>query len=379
MSQEVIRGIALPPPAQPGDPLARVDTPSLVLDLGPFEANLRAMQAWADRHDVALRPHAKAHKCPEIALRQLALGARGICCQKVSEALPFVAAGIRDIHISNEVVGPAKLVMLAQLARTAKMSVCVDNAQNLAQISQAMAQAGAEIDVLVEVDVGQGRCGVSDDALVLALAQQARDLPGVNFVGLQAYHGSMQHFRTREERSQVCRQTARIAESYAQLLRESGIACDVITGGGTGSAEFDAASGVFTELQAGSYAFMDGDYGANEWDGPLTFQNSLFVLSTVMSVPAPDRVILDAGLKSTTAECGPPAVFKADGLTYAAINDEHGVVRVAPGAQPPALGDVLRLVPSHVDPTFNLHDGLVVVRDGVVQDVWEIAARGFSR
>ncbi|WP_454675938.1 DSD1 family PLP-dependent enzyme [Achromobacter marplatensis] len=379
MSQEVIRGIALPPPAQPGDPLARVDTPSLVLDLAPFEANLRAMQAWADRHDVALRPHAKAHKCPEIALRQLALGARGICCQKVSEALPFVAAGIRDIHISNEVVGPAKLAMLAQLARTAKMSVCVDNAQNLAQIAQAMAQAGAEIDVLVEVDVGQGRCGVSDDALVLALAQQARDLPGVNFVGLQAYHGSMQHFRTREERSQVCRQTARIAASYAQLLRESGIACDVITGGGTGSAEFDAASGVFTELQAGSYAFMDGDYGANEWDGPLTFQNSLFVLSTVMSVPAPDRVILDAGLKSTTAECGPPAVFKADGLTYAAINDEHGVVRVAPGAQPPALGDVLRLVPSHVDPTFNLHDGLVVVRDGVVQDVWEIAARGFSR
>ncbi|MGE8672061.1 MAG: DSD1 family PLP-dependent enzyme [Achromobacter kerstersii] len=379
MSQEVIRGIALPPPAQPGDPLARVDTPSLVLDLTPFEANLRAMQAWADRHDVALRPHAKAHKCPEIALRQLALGARGICCQKVSEALPFVAAGIRDIHISNEVVGPQKLALLAQLARTAKMSVCVDNAQNLAQISHAMAQAGAEIDVLVEVDVGQGRCGVSDDALVLALAQQARDLPGVNFVGLQAYHGSVQHYRTREERAQVCKQAARIAASHAQLLRENGIACDIITGGGTGSAEFDAASGVYTELQAGSYAFMDGDYGANEWDGPLKFQNSLFVLSTVMSVPAADRVILDAGLKSTTAECGPPAVFDAVGLTYAAINDEHGVVRVAPGATAPALGDVLRLVPSHVDPTFNLHDGLVVVRDGVVQDIWEIAARGFSR
>lgn len=379
MSHEVLRGIVLPPPAQPGDPLARIDTPSLVLDLTPFEANLRAMQAWADRHDVALRPHAKAHKCPEIARRQLALGARGICCQKVSEAVPFVAAGIHDIHISNEVVGPAKLALLAQLARTAKMSVCVDNAQNLAQLSQAMAHAGAEIDVLVEVDVGQGRCGVSDDALVLALAQQARDLPGVTFVGLQAYHGSVQHYRTREERAQVCRQAARIAASYAQLLRESGIACDIITGGGTGSAEFDAASGVYTELQAGSYAFMDGDYGANEWDGPLAFQNSLFVLSTVMSVPAPDRVILDAGLKSTTAECGPPAIFDAAGLTYSAINDEHGVVRVAPGATPPALGDVLRLVPSHVDPTFNLHDGLVVVRDGVVEDVWEIAARGLSR
>ncbi|MPT40037.1 MAG: DSD1 family PLP-dependent enzyme [Achromobacter sp.] len=379
MSQEVIRGIALPPAAQPGDPLSRIDTPSLVLDLPAFEANLRAMQAWADRHEVALRPHAKAHKCPEIALRQLALGARGICCQKVSEALPFVAAGIRDIHISNEVVGPAKLALLGQLARAAKISVCVDNAENLAQLSAAMTRAGAEIDVLVEVDVGQGRCGVSDDATVLALAQQARALPGLNFAGLQAYHGSVQHYRTREERAAVCRQAARIAASYAQLLRESSIACDTITGGGTGSVEFDAASGVYTELQPGSYAFMDGDYGANEWGGALAFRRSLFLLSTVMSTPAPGRVILDAGLKSTTAECGPPAVYGEPGLTYAAINDEHGVVRVEPGAQAPALGAVLRLVPSHVDPTFNLHDGLVVVKDGVVQDVWEIAARGFSR
>lgn len=379
MSQEVIRGIALPPAAQPGDPLARVDTPSLALDLTAFEANLRAMQAWADRHEVALRPHAKAHKCPQIALRQVALGARGICCQKVSEALPFVAAGIRDIHISNEVVGAAKMALLGQLARAAKISVCVDNAQNLAQLSAAMVQAGAQIDVLVEVDVGQGRCGVSDDATVLALAQQARALPGLNFAGLQAYHGSVQHYRTREERATVSRQAARIAASYAQLLRESGIACDTITGGGTGSVEFDAASGVYTELQAGSYAFMDGDYGANEWGGPLNFQNSLFLLSTVMSTPTPDRVVLDAGLKSASAECGPPAVYGESGLTCTAINDEHSVVRVEPGATAPALGSVLRLVPAHVDPTFNLHDGLVVFKDGVVQDIWEISARGFSR
>jgi D-serine deaminase-like pyridoxal phosphate-dependent protein len=379
MSQEVIRGIALPPAAQPGDPLARVDTPSLALDLTAFEANLRAMQAWADRHEVALRPHAKAHKCPQIALRQVALGARGICCQKVSEALPFVAAGIRDVHISNEVVGPAKMALLGQLARAAKISVCVDNAQNLAQLSAAMVQAGAQIDVLVEVDEGQGRCGVSDDATVLALAQQARALPGLNFAGLQAYHGSVQHYRTREERATVSRQAARIAASYAQLLRESGIACDTITGGGTGSAEFDAASGVYTELQAGSYAFMDGDYGANEWGGPLNFQNSLFLLSTVMSTPTPDRVVLDAGLKSASAECGPPAVYGESGLTCTAINDEHSVVRVEPGATAPALGSVLRLVPAHVDPTFNLHDGLVVFKDGVVQDIWEISARGFSR
>jgi len=132
-------------------------------------------------------------------------------------------------------------------------------------------------------------------------------------------------------------------------------------------------------LQAGSYAFMDGDYGANEWGGPLNFQNSLFLLSTVMSTPTPDRVVLDAGLKSASAECGPPAVYGESGLTCTAINDEHSVVRVEPGATAPALGSVLRLVPAHVDPTFNLHDGLVVFKDGVVQDIWEISARGFSR
>ncbi|MCD0505611.1 alanine racemase, partial [Bordetella petrii] len=171
----------LPPAAQPGDVLGRVDTPSLVLDLDAFESNLRAMQAWADRHGVALRPHAKAHKCPEIARRQLALGARGICCQKVSEALPFVAAGINDVHISNEVVGPAKLDLLAQLARAARISVCVDDAGNLADISAAVARAQAHVDVLVEVNVGQGRCGVSDPAAAVALARQAQALPGVAF------------------------------------------------------------------------------------------------------------------------------------------------------------------------------------------------------
>lgn len=371
--------VVIAPAAQAGDALDGVDTPSLALDLDAFEANLRAMQDWANRHGVALRPHAKAHKCPQIALRQLALGARGICCQKVSEAVPFVAAGVRDILISNQVVGPAKHALLAQLAGIARMAVCVDNAANLAQLSASMSQAGVQIDVLVEVDVGQGRCGVSDPAAVLALARLACGLPGVNFAGLQAYHGAAQHLRSRQERRLVCSEAALVAASCARLLREHGIACPTITGGGTGSVEFDVAGGVHTELQPGSYAFMDGDYGANEWGGALAFRSSLFVLSTVMSTPAPDRVILDAGLKSTSAECGPPAVHGHPGLRCAAINDEHSVVRVAPGAPAPALGSVLRLRPSHVDPTFNLHDELVVFRDGVVREIWPIAARGLSR
>lgn len=386
----------LPPAAVPGDVLARVDTPSLVLDLDVFESNLRTMQTWADRHGVHLRPHGKAHKCPEVAKRQIALGARGICCQKVSEALSFVAAGIDDIHISNEVVGPAKLALLAQLARVARISVCVDHPNNLADISAAMMAAQAEVEVLIEVDVGQGRCGVTDAALVLTLAQQVQRLPGVRFGGLQAYHGAVQHIRKHTDRAAVAARSAEAAAAYAAHLRNAGIPCDRITGSGTGSAEFDAPSGVYTELQAGSYAFMDADYGANDWSDSLGFRNSLFLLTTVMSMPTVDRVIVDAGLKSTTVESGLPRVADPVGLQYMAASDEHGVLKtlaslsssagaapVLTGAAPlpgdVSLGDTLRLIPSHVDPTFNLHDTLVVYRNGIVEGLWDIAGRGLSR
>lgn len=371
--------LTLPEPAQVGQPLAQVDTPSLVLDLDVFEANLAAMQQWADRHGVALRPHAKAHKCPEVARRQLALGARGICCQKVSEALPFLEAGIRDIHISNEVVGAAKLALLAQIAARGDVSVCVDNLDNLQALAAAMAQAGARITVLVEVDVGQGRCGVSDDHDVLALARAAEAAQGLRFGGLQAYHGTVQHVRDHVGRAARSAQAAARAAGYASLLRAHGITCERITGGGTGSAEFDAASGIYTELQPGSYAFMDGDYGANEWSGQQRFGNSLFLLSTIMSRPTAARAVLDAGLKSTTIECGLPQIYERPGLSYLAANDEHGIVEVAAQAEAPALGEVVRLVVSHVDPTFNLHDTLVTYRAGVVAGLWPIAARGLSR
>ncbi|SAI66499.1 low-specificity D-threonine aldolase [Bordetella ansorpii] len=368
----------LPPPVLPGQPLASVDTPALAIDLDAFEANLRTMQDWADQHGVALRPHAKAHKCPQVSLRQLALGARGICCQKVSETLPFIAAGILDIHISNQVVGPAKLALLGRLAPNAMLSVCVDHPGNVDALSAAMVQAGAHLTVLVEVDVGQGRCGVADSGQAVALAQRIQAAPGLTFGGLQAYHGTVQHLRTRAERAAVCAQAAERAAAFAQALRDAGIVCERITGGGTGSAEFDAASGIYTELQAGSYAFMDGDYGANDWDGAMAFRHSLFLMSTVMSTAKPGRAVLDAGLKSTTIECGLPSVYERPDLKYIAANDEHGVVTVREG-DGPALGEVLKLVPSHVDPTFNLHDELVAYRGGMVAEIWPIAARGLSR
>jgi D-serine deaminase-like pyridoxal phosphate-dependent protein len=379
MSGEGLPVPQMPPPARVGDVLSQIDTPCLVLDLDAFEYNLRAMQDLANRWNVALRPHAKAHKCPEVALRQAALGARGICVQKVSEALPFVAAGIRDIHVSNEVVGETKLRLLALLAKQARMSVCVDHVANVADLSRAVAEEGARIDVLVELDVGQGRCGVSSPTAALELARRIESLPGLRFAGLQAYHGSLQHRRGHAERAAACREAAARARECARMLAQHDYACPIITGSGTGTAEFDAPGGVYTELQAGTYAFMDVDYGENEWAGEPRPRNSLFLLSTVMSAPSADRIVLDAGLKSTTIECGLPRIHDRPGLTYVAANDEHGVVRVAAGTSTPALGDKLLLIPSHCDPTFNLHDTLVAVRGGVVECLWPIAARGLSR
>ena len=372
----------LPPAAQPGQALADVDTPSLILDLDVFERNMDRMQALADRAGIRLRPHAKAHKCPDIALAQIARGAVGICCQKVSEALPFVRAGVADIHVSNELAGAAKARMLAALARHARISVCVDDARQVPALAQACLQAESTVTVFVEIDVGQGRCGVTGADAALRLAEEIARHPGLRFGGLQAYHGGAQHRRTRAERREAAAQAADRAGAVVARLQAAGVACEVVTGGGTGSVEFDLASGVYTEIQPGSYVFMDGDYGRNEWDAASGFGHSLFIASTVMSVAPATRVVLDAGLKSMAVDSGLPLVWQPEGgaeLRYLAANDEHGIVECSDAAALPGLGEQLLLVPGHCDPTLNLYDELVGIRDGRVECVWPVAARGLSR
>jgi D-serine deaminase-like pyridoxal phosphate-dependent protein len=372
----------LPPAARPGQTLAEVDTPSLILDLDVFERNVDRMQALADRAGIRLRPHAKAHKCPDIALAQLARGAVGICCQKVSEALPFVRAGIADIHISNELAGPAKARMLAALARHARISVCVDDARQVAALGEACAAAQVMVTLFVEIDVGQGRCGVADADAALRLVDEIAMHPGLRFGGLQAYHGGAQHRRTRAERREAAAHAAGKAGAVLARLQAAGVACEVVTGGGTGSVEFDLASGVYTEIQPGSYVFMDGDYGRNEWDPASGFGHSLFIASTVMSVAPATRVVLDAGLKSMAVDSGLPLIRQPDGgaeLRYVAANDEHGIVECGDGAARPGLGEQLLLIPGHCDPTLNLYDELVGIRNGRVECVWPVAARGLSR
>lgn len=368
---------ALPPAARLGDPLSAIDTPALLLDLDSFERNLALMQGRADAAGVALRPHAKAHKCPAIAQAQIARGAVGICCQKVSEALPFVAAGIADIHISNEIVGAAKTALLAQLALHARFSVCVDHPSQVTALAEACVAAGSSLAVFVEINIGQNRCGVADAPAVLRLVELIAAQPALRFKGLQAYHGGLQHVRAHAERCELAARAAGRTGALVAALAQAGVACEVVTGGGSGSVEFDLGSGVYTELQPGSYVFMDGDYGRNEYADALRFEHSLFLASTVMSLGDGEQVVLDAGLKSLAVDSGLPTVWGAE-LDYIAANDEHGLVRTRGGARP-ALGEQLLLVPGHCDPTLNLHDELIAIRDGVVEAIWLIAARGLSR
>ena len=368
------------PPARVGDAVDAIDTPALVLELDAFEANLARMAAFVRGSRVRLRPHAKSHKCPEIAKRQIALGAVGICAQKTSEAEAFVDAGVGDVLVSNEVVGRAKLDRLARLAKRAKVSVCCDDAANARDISAAARAAGSTLDVLIEVDVGQHRCGVEPGEPAAALAKEIASLPGLRFAGLHAYHGGAQHLRSVEERRAAIEGAAALARATKWLIQSRGIPCPTVTGAGTGTFPFERWSGVYDEIQPGSYVFMDADYNRNAWADPAEsfpkFEQSLFVLATVMSTPAPDRAVVDAGLKASSIDSGMPTLVGWPGVEYAKASDEHGVLAIAAGTLGPSLGERVRLVPGHCDPTVNLYDWIVCVRAGRVEALWPIAARG---
>jgi D-threonine aldolase len=372
---------SLPPAAVSGRPLDTVDTPALLLDLDAFERNLDRMQTAADAADVQLRPHAKAHKCPAVALEQRARGAVGICCQKVSEALPFLRAGITDIHISNQIATPAKAALLAMWAAAgARISACVDEMAQIQTLGSAAATSGSRLGVLVEIDIGQHRCGAPDVDSVLHLLDEIARHPGLVFEGLQAYHGGVQHLRHHAERRSRSLQAAEQAAAIRIALEQRGVRCTRVTGGGTGSVEFDLESGVYTEVQPGSYAFMDRDYADNESHGKLRFDHALFVASRVMSTAVAGQVVVDAGLKSLAVDSGLPTIrHSMDGLRYAQANDEHGIVTPLDGALLPAQSTLLQLIPGHCDPTFNLHDELVGFRGDTVECIWPIAARGLSR
>jgi D-serine deaminase-like pyridoxal phosphate-dependent protein len=364
-------------PAEIGMSLADVDTPSLILDLDAFERNLDLMDASLAGKNIRIRPHAKSHKCPEIALAQMRRGAVGVCCQKVSEAEAMVDGGVPDVLIANEVVGATKLRHLVALAKRARVAVCADDAGNVAALDEAARTGGVRLDVLVEVNVGANRCGVEPGEPAAQLAQAISRSKHLRFAGLQAYQGGAQHLRGVEERRAAIEAACGKVQRTTELLAKAGIACERVTGAGTGTYLFEAASGIYHELQAGSYIFMDVDYAKNDWteSGIPRFEHSLFVWATVMSKASATHAVVDAGLKASSVDSGMPRVADAAGAEYMKASDEHGVLKLD-GTARLAAGDKLRLIPGHCDPTVNLYDNFVCVRGGKVEALWPITARG---
>jgi D-serine deaminase-like pyridoxal phosphate-dependent protein len=364
------------PAARPGDPLASVDTPALVLDLDAFERNLQRMAGALAGRNVRLRPHSKSHKCPEIARRQVALGAVGVCCQKVSEAAVFVHAGIADVLVTNQVVGESKIRHLMDLARLARIGVLVDHPLQVQALAAAARAQQVALDVYVEVNVGANRCGVAPGEPAAQLAQQIAANAPLRFAGLQCYHGPAQHLRTREARADAIASATEAARASIRAIEAGGLRVERVTGAGTGSFVHELASGVFNELQAGSYVFMDRDYGDNQLGaGDVAFEHALFVRAAVMSRPTADRAIVDAGLKASSVDSGMPTVWQRPALRYVKAADEHGVIATSDRGDL-SLGDTVLLVPGHCDPTVNLYDELICYRGDTVQAVWPIAARG---
>jgi D-serine deaminase-like pyridoxal phosphate-dependent protein len=356
-----------------------IDTPALVLDLDAFEYNLDTMAAFVAGTGAKLRAHAKTHKSPVIARLQMARGAVGQCVQKVAEAEMLAWGGVPDILVSNEVVGAAKLSRLVALSGIARVAVCADDGFHVAQAEAAAAAAGRRLSVLVEIDAGGARCGVAAGPEAVALAQRIAASKHLIFGGIQAYHGTAQHLRTPAERTAAIAHATDGSRRTVEQLRQVGLACPIVGGAGTGTFALEATSGVFTELQAGSYCFMDADYARNldEAGRPVsTFRHALFVLSTVMSAARPGVAVLDAGHKAVAIDSGLPTVWGRPDMRYTGASDEHGKLEFSTDTAAPKLGEKLRLVPGHCDPTVDRYDWYVCVRGGRVECLWPVAARG---
>jgi len=377
-----------------GQPVAAIDTPALVVDLDAMQRNLSRMAEFARKHDIRWRPHAKMHKSSAIARLQMQAGAVGVCVQKTSEAEAMVAGGVHDIYISNEVVAPAKLARVADLAHQVaaergQLAIAVDCLEGIRRLANAMNDRRREgqaaiIDVFVEIDVGQGRCGVPPGRSAVDLALEIRKHPALRFAGLQAYHGKAQHLRTPQARRDAIGNVVQDVQFTRKLLESEGLHVGLVTGAGTGTMVCEAASGVYGELQAGSFLFMDADYAANERDpAQPQFEHALFVKSQVMSSGLL-HAVCDAGHKSHAIDSGLPRVVTLEptgALEYLNGGDEHGLLKPAAGNQRvPRLDETVWLIPGHCDPTVNLHNHLIGVVGGLehgrVDKIIRVDARG---
>ncbi|MGC6474740.1 MAG: DSD1 family PLP-dependent enzyme [Candidatus Puniceispirillaceae bacterium] len=368
-------------PACVGMSVDEVQTPSLLIDLDAFEANLVRMRQLAADSQIHLRAHAKMHKSVDVSRRQMEIGgAIGICCQKVSEAEVFARAGFDNILITNQVCDSVKIERMVSFCGPGKRIICcVDDLDNVASLSRAATKHGVVLGCLVELECGTQRCGVTEIPMLVEIAHAIAGAPGLKFTGLQAYNGRVQHHQSFASRQSVESDVISVTRTAIAALAEAGLDCEIVSGGGTGSFAFEAASGLFNEIQCGSYAFMDADYGRIEnADGQrfdkAEWQNALFILTSIVSTAQDGRAVCDAGLKVQSVDSGLPVIYGRDEVRYIQCSDEHGVIEDSGNIL--KINDKLRLVPGHCDPTCNLHDWYVGVRGGKVEALWPVSARG---
>jgi 3-hydroxy-D-aspartate aldolase len=360
-----------------------IPTPALLLDLDRFERNLRRMAAHARASGKNLRPHAKTHRCPEIARRQVSAGALGVACAKLGEAEVMARAGVRGLLITTEVVSPATIRRLMQLVSAAPDTmVVIDNPVNVADLGREAAADGVTVNVLVDVDVGTRRTGIAPGEPALALARAAVAQPALRFRGLQGYAGHCAHVMGWQARREASHAALKPLMETRELIERAGIPVEIVAGGSTGTFDIDIELPGLTELQAGSYCVMDIDYrriGAQS--GPLNgnFEMALTVITTVVSVPTTDRAMVDGGLKAfSTDKPFPPESVERPGVEFSFAGDEHGRLTVTYPSRGPKLGERIEFFPPHCDPTINLYDRIYAMRGDKVEAVWDIAARGRS-
>lgn len=358
-------------------PFARcgLPTPALVIDRPALDRNIAKMAGFAAAHGLALRPHAKTHKSATIAQRQIAAGAVGVCCAKLGEAEALVAEGIGDILLTSPVVRDDAIRRLVALAAgPPRLCLVVDHPEPTARIASAAAAAGLTLPVLIDVDPGLHRTGVASPQAAVELAQRIASTPSLRLDGVQFYCGREQHIQSLAERRAVIVERTDYLHKVIAALAVAGHTVARVSGSGTGTFMLDAALGVLTELQCGSYVFMDREYldcALDDGHAP-TFEPALYVDATVISANHASHVTVDAGFKALAADAGPPAVV--GGGEYRFMGDEHGAVIGA--SPPPRLGGRLSLLQGHCDPTVNLHDVYAVVDEGRVVEFWPVTARG---
>jgi D-serine deaminase-like pyridoxal phosphate-dependent protein len=364
----------MPQPVSLGCSIDDLDTPALCIDLDIFEANIQSVAETCRRQDKAWRPHAKCHKSPDIARKLVKAGAIGVTCAKLGEAEAIADGGVTDLLIANYIAGPRKIARLVAFRRRADPIVCVDHVDHLAPLSSAMAEAGLVLRVLIEIDIGMQRAGIAPGEPTLALAKEIVRLPGLKLAGIMGYEGHLLLVEDTDEKAERIRGAIDLVAATKELLESHDIPCEIVSCGGTGSYRYTVHHPAVTELQAGGAIFMDAFYRYKCRVPELEY--ALTVLTTIVSRPAPDRAIIDAGRKTINREQLNPLVQGRDDIEVAALSAEHGILKLAPSAQSLRIGDRLQLIPGYGDLTTVLHDEFYGFRNGRLEVIWPLTGRG---